>query len=328
MKSTFIPWLGLAALSAAVVPAGAADVKGPSSSQTPYLVGLNPNVSVTSLITVGDAVNTKPDGISPYRMVGIPDGLGAYDNNDGTFTVLMNHELAPNVGVVRAHGARGAFVSKWIINKNDLSVVHGEDLIQNVTTWNPLLSQYNAPSKGVAIGRLCSADLPEQSALSNGSLGFNGRLFLSGEEVGAEGRLFAHTLDGTSYELPRLGKFSWENALANPATGNKTVVIGTDDSTPGQLYLYAGNKTSVGSPVDRAGLTNGLLYGIRVSRFPSEPREAGIPNGTRFDLHPFGNVENKTGAQLQAESTANGVTEFLRPEDGHWDAKTPTFSTL
>ncbi len=26
-------------------------------------------------------------------MVGIPDGLGAFDNHDGTFTVLMNHEL-------------------------------------------------------------------------------------------------------------------------------------------------------------------------------------------------------------------------------------------
>ncbi len=45
------------------------------------------------ILTVGDSVNTKLDGVSPYRMVGIPDGLGAYDNGDGTFTVLMNHEL-------------------------------------------------------------------------------------------------------------------------------------------------------------------------------------------------------------------------------------------
>ena len=32
-------------------------------------------------------------------MVGIPDGLGAFDNGDGTFTVLMNHELGNTQGV-------------------------------------------------------------------------------------------------------------------------------------------------------------------------------------------------------------------------------------
>ncbi len=32
-------------------------------------------------------------------MVGIPDGLGAFDNYDGTFTVLMNHDIRnPDAG--------------------------------------------------------------------------------------------------------------------------------------------------------------------------------------------------------------------------------------
>ncbi len=65
----------------------------PSSSQSPYLLRSQPGIVTKSILTVGDSVNTKPDGVSPYRMVGIPDGLGAYDNGDGTFTVLMNHEL-------------------------------------------------------------------------------------------------------------------------------------------------------------------------------------------------------------------------------------------
>jgi hypothetical protein len=39
-------------------------------------------------------------------MVGISDGLGAFDNGDGTFTVLMNHEIANTLGVTRAHGAK------------------------------------------------------------------------------------------------------------------------------------------------------------------------------------------------------------------------------
>jgi len=114
MKTSLKPWLGLVALTTSMAPnaAQAVDVKGPSSSQTPYLVSLAPNVSTTSILTVGDATNTKQDGSGPYRMVGIPDGLGAFDNGDGTFSVLMNHELGETAGVVRAHGAKGAFVSE------------------------------------------------------------------------------------------------------------------------------------------------------------------------------------------------------------------------
>ena len=53
-----------------------------------YLTPTAPGVEVTPLLTTGDSVGG-------YRMVGVPDGLGAYDNGDGTFTVLMNHELRP-----------------------------------------------------------------------------------------------------------------------------------------------------------------------------------------------------------------------------------------
>lgn len=326
MQTPMKPWLGLLALAAGVAPlaptaARAADVKGPSSSQTPYLVSLAPGVSTTSLLTVGDSVNLKPDGSTPYRMVGIPDGLGAFDNGDDTFSVLMNHELGETVGVVRAHGAKGAFVSKYIIRKGDLSVVRGGDLIQQTVAFDSLTSTYKPPAKGVAFRRFCSADLPPVSAFFANGAGFNGRLFMNGEETGNEGKGYAITLDGTAYELPRLGKFSWENSLANPAPREKTIVIGTDDTTPGQVYVYVGTKTNAGSPVDRAGLTNGNLFGVKVEGVPLEPRTNGIANGTRFSLHPFGNVETMTGAQLQTASVAAGVTEFLRPEDGHWDTK-------
>ena len=320
----------LAATAAAAVVGGihvtsANDTTGPSSSASPYVVSVSPNVSTKSILTVGDAVNVKSDGVSPYRLVGIPDGLGAFDNGDGTFTVLMNHELGATAGVIRDHGARGSFVSKWTIRKDDLTVLKGEDLIQNVATWNQSASAFNAPAQGVAMGRLCSADLPATSAFYNAAsgMGYDGRLFMNGEEVGAEGRAFAHALDGTSYELPYLGKFSWENSLANPATGDKTVVVGTDDSTPGQVYVYIGTKTNTGSPVDQAGLNSGNLYGVKVSGVTLENRDTGIASGTPFTLHNFGNVANTTGAQLQAASTANGVTEFLRPEDGHWDSQNP-----
>src|SRR4249919_427699 len=95
------------------------------TSTSEYVVPVNPSVKVNAILTVGDSVGG-------YRMVGIPDGLGAFDNGNGTFTLLMNHELENNVGTVRAHGGRGAFVSKWIIDKSTLEVLSGQDLIHTV----------------------------------------------------------------------------------------------------------------------------------------------------------------------------------------------------
>src|SRR4029453_5362890 len=77
--------LVFADLSCAIRSLVANYITGPSSSQSPYLLRTRPGVVTVSLLTVGDSVNLKPDGMTPYRMVGIPDALGAYDNGDGTF---------------------------------------------------------------------------------------------------------------------------------------------------------------------------------------------------------------------------------------------------
>jgi hypothetical protein len=306
-------------------PAGGGSCTGGfTSSQSPYLLPLAPGVMTKALFTVGDTANLKPD-MTPYRMVGLPDGLGSFDNGDGTFTVLLNHELGNTAGIARAHGGKGAFVSKWTIRKCDLAVVKGEDLIKNVRLWDPATSAYVTPATPPAFGRFCSADLPVGTAFYDAAtgLGYDGRLFMDGEETGNEGRAMAHGLDGTSYELPRMGKMSFENVVASPNPGVKTVVAGNDDSTPGQVYIYVGTKTATGTPVERAGLTNGSLYGVRVVGFANEDTATGIPSGTAFDLAPFGNVENMTGTALETASNAANVTRFMRPEDGAWDPNSP-----
>src|SRR5574340_653946 len=172
---------------------------GPSSSQSPYLVPQTAGVEFTSILTVGDEVKKKHKGDETYRMAGIPDGLGVYENGDGTITVLMNHELRDTVGVVRAHGARGAFVSKWQIRKKDLKVLNGEDLIKNVIV----------SSGTTTLSRLCSADLAAPTAYFNSETGrglSEAVIFLNGEESGPTGRAFAHLAagrqHGTSYQLP------------------------------------------------------------------------------------------------------------------------------
>lgn len=318
MRKTLIPALLLGGIVTAAAFAATA-VTGPSSSQSPYIVPSQEGVIAKSILTVGDSVGG-------YRLVGIPDGIGAYKDKAGKLTVLLNHELPANRGTVRSHGATGAFVSRWSIDRHDLSVESGGDLIQSVATWNAATGAHNAAAKGVAIGRLCSGDLPADTALYDRrtKLGYDGRLFLSGEETGAEGRAFAHAQDGISYELPALGKFSWENSVANPATGTKTVVVGTDDSTPGQVYVYVGEKKGAGNPAERAGLTGGKLFGIKVPGMPIETPNTGVASGTAFTAVDLGDVAAKTGAQLEAMSDAGGVTEWQRPEDASWDPSNPT----
>lgn len=293
---------------------------GPNSSQAPYLETTIPGGLHTSILTVGDSVGT-------YKMCGLPDGLGAYDNGNGTFTLLMNHEMSNAVGVTRAHGSKGAFVSKWVVNKNDLSFVSGGDLVKNVKLWKTATNSFKDTT--TSFNRFCAGDLPLVSAFYNAAtgLGTQERIFMNGEEAGAEGRAFGHIATGanagTTYELPYLGKFSWENSIASPYASNKTIVAGTDDATPGEVYFYIGTKTNTGTEIDKAGLTGGKLYGVKVTGLTTEV-STGIPAAnTAFTLADLGQVQNTTGAALQTASTAASVTKFLRPEDGAWDPSNP-----
>ena len=311
----------LAAVAAFAAPGAE---QGPSSSESPYLVRATPGIVTTSILTTGDSVGG-------YRMAGIPDGLGAFDNGDGTFTVLMNHEIPATSGVTRAHGGTGAFVSRWTIDTATLEVRHGEDLIKKVYQWNGVQwEQIPAGSPLLNMGRLCSADLPDPSAFFDAAsgLGTTERIFMNGEEVGDEGRQFGTVVTGpdagSAYNLGALGRASWENSVAKPDAGTTTVVAELDDSSPGQVYFYVGTKKSNGNDVEKAGLTGGTLYGLKIDTVPNETNGTTVPTaGVDFSLISLGDVTGLTGAQLQAASVAAGISSMNRPEDGSWDPSDP-----
>ena len=345
-------------------------ITGPSSSQSPYIVRSQPGVVVKAIITVGDSVNLKPDGVTPYRAVGIMDGLGAYDNGDGTFTVLMNHEIPNTLGTARAHGNIGAFVSEWVINKSDLSVVSGRDFIGDTSS---IFLSNNDPSTGTLhsgflagnttiLARLCSADLGAATAhlwtnpATGTTYGTDALIFQSGEESsgtqstpqGPEARIdfgrqfaFIATDDSnipdnqanTAYELPHHGLFPWENNLVNPFSQRKTVIMGMDDSTPGQVYVWVGDKQASGNVVERAGLTrqssNDNLYVIKVNGLTPDASGAthedrATPLSGTFTLENESDVSGLTLTQLETLSDSKGGTQFLRPEDGQWDPSNPS----
>jgi hypothetical protein len=358
-------------------------ITGPSSSQSPYLLPTTPGVVTFSLFTVGDSVNLKPDGVTPYRMVGIADGLGAFDNGNGTFTVLMNHEIPGTItagainplGGVRAHGNEGAFVSRWTINKDTLEVLEVQDLLPNNTS---IFLSNNDPSTGTphsgyhsgdttVIQRLCSADLaaPTAYAWTDPSTGIfygtDARIFETGEEssgfatsvsgggdLGPESRVdfgrqwnMIVTDDSripgdqsrTAFEMPHCGLFQWENNLANPLSQRITITAGMDDTTPGQVYFWVGEKQTTGNVVERAGLIRQSerdnLHVVRVDGLT--PDDTGATNEDRntplngtFSLENLGDVSGLTNPGLEALSDSLGGTQFLRPEDGNWDPNNPS----
>ena len=229
---------------------------GPSTNQSPYLIPSDPRVSFVSLLSAGDYVPgaTIPGG-KPWRFAGIADGLGAYDNCDNTITVLVNHEIGATDGIPRETGApRGAYVDKLIIDKSSLKVLSAEELGKQLYVYDETSKSYQL--KPDVLGRLCSADLPTQSALYDAKtgLGTQTRIYFNGEEVGAEGRAFAWIVDdkneGSVYELPALGNLSFENVVASPNTGARTVVLSLDDVTGGQVYAYVGEKRAAGNEIE------------------------------------------------------------------------------
>lgn len=316
---------------------------GPSTSTAPYLAPSIAGAKVVSILTVGDAVGG-------YRMVGLPDGLGAFASGRNEFTVLMNHELGGTDGVVRKHGAVGSFVSRWSIDAKTLAVRKGEDFTPSagkVYLWDIAAAKYRAAAPGEALWqRHCSADLAAPGAYFWRGLGTNERIYLNGEEV-ADGRGWARVATGQyageAWQLPRFGRLAYENAIASPYPQRKTIVALTDDSDAGtaplpanngsEVYFYIGTKQSNGHPIDRAGLTNGAVYGVSISvngaLVGGEDNVYGLGNAAtgyvgkgRFDLVNLGNVSSITsGRDFEQLSNDYGVTRLQRCEDGAWDPR-------
>src|SRR5262249_22662117 len=81
-----------------------------------------------------------------------------------------------------------------------------------------------------------------------------------------------------------------------------------------------GTKKDSGTDINKAGLTGGSLYGLKIDSVTSENNNTTLPGGSaHFSLVPLGDVTALTGAQLSDLSTASGLSGLNRPDDGSWD---------
>ncbi len=279
-------------VSVSTTPASPATQAQPRGFLTPHQALLRPLAPGTTLKPLLSAGDLLPGG---YQMAGRPDGLGAYDNGDSTFTLYMNHELASPENLSDAR------VSKLRIDKSTMSVLDGKYIVDGTEGFKHFCS-------GTMLGRREGFDRP---------------YFVTGEEdvTGRHGGM-AIVIDSRNERVTPLvyaGRLKWENLIALPGWPGKSVFIGFDDIVPGGIYMYVGN-----TPEDMwTGRADMYVFVADGGARNENAVAKGRPLAGRFvkiDKH-------KASANRQGtieESERAGYFWFSRPEDGTYDPNDPT----
>jgi hypothetical protein len=326
--------LSAAALGVAAVSMGTTGALATTSVKD-YAVPIGGEYEVDALFSVDDQVPLIGDASKTYRMVGIPDGLGAHPNGDGTSTLYMNHELtSANQSQPVVGGAinRGAIVSKWILDAAG-NPIAGKRAYDWVYDENTLVGP--APEVGNStrpVSRFCSGSLAGRAQ------GLDRPMYFTNEEESTP----ANTFDGLGglsvaifgnelHTLPRLGRFAKENTVVQGTTTNVTVIISLEDGPAtldpaaenSQLYMYVGKQERQpgSSALRRNGLDNGELYVLAPTN-PADSSEAAFTSGSiNVKWVHIPNAGSLSNAELEAASDAAGAFRFARPEDGAFNVK-------
>lgn len=300
-----------------------------------YAVSRDSAYETKALLSVGDVVRETSNHRQRFQMVGIPDGLGATKQGEDTI-VWMNHEFASSVKsqpVIGGSLYKGSFVSKWVLKRNG-EVESGERAFDSVYVGDTLVGPAAEDVAGNTtrpFSRFCSGSLGTRVD------GFTQSIYFAGEEDDlstafdpAGGQAVA-IYDNEAHVLPKLGKFAFENIVpqrrADGTTG-KTVLLLQEDgpATPleSHLYLYVGQKSAVGTKLQRNGLADGTLYALKVTGKTAE--SATDVGGAALDATwvPVPGPESKSAVQLNTDTVAAGAFGFARVEDGAFDKDDPS----
>lgn len=273
-----------------------AAVGGPSAgfltAERPFLVALDPGVSITPILTTGDTIGT---GDTAYQMSGVPDGTGWYESSPGVYEVYFNHELHP------AYDPSGARVSHITLDSTG-AVTAGEYVIDGTEGYE----------------WFCSGTLDTIDGVP---------WFTAGEESKHSARKgMAFAIDATTnrvHETPWFGHFGHENVV--PVEGLSKAYVGLSEdgfSEYSQLYAYIAKTFD--------GALDGTQGSLRVW-VPDDPVRDGDPSsddihkGDAIAGHFVRIPKARTLVPLKLEKTAQalGAWDFDRIEDQIDDPNSP-----
>ena len=275
-----------------------------------------PELKVTSLITAGEFTNGLNPGDSVYAPTGIFDGQGAYDNGDGTYTLLVNSELGSTSGYGYLlpgvdGGFTGARVSSLVIDKDvddDASNGYQSAVIAGGLAYDSIYLDGSdtaidqAADLGAGFKRFCAANLVEANSFGTG-VGFADRIYLVGEEEFSAdgGSFFALDVNGRAiHEVVGFGKGTWESAtIINTGSADTAAVLLFDDATA-PIYMWVGTKSGSAdaSFLERNGLAadQGSLYAFVTTELPETDVSTAGPDSS--DLFAF-TQENGINAAIE-----------------------------
>jgi hypothetical protein len=316
-RLTIVALLGAATLTGTMLAATA--VK-------PYVVPIGSTYTVTPLFSADDKLPLLGGGPGQqYRMVGIPDGLGAHPNGDGTSTLFMNHELTNTTlsePIVGGPKNRGAYVSQWILDA-DGDPIAGRRAYDRVFQEDILVGPApDATNMTRALARFCSG------FLAGPQNGFDRWIYLTNEEEGTAANTFdgrggqsVAIFDNELHTLPGLGRFSKENTVVQRHQATRAVIFSFEDGPAvldNQLYMYVGNKdrSANASALERNGLVGGTLYVFRSNDLSRNSERTFVTGTVTGEWVAIPGAENMSDVELEAAADAANAMTFIRPEDG------------
>ena len=196
--------LGKVAVVAAVISALTVNPAMADDALT-YMESTNDAATIQQVLAAGDQAGLTWEGV--------PDGMGAVRNSDGTVTIYVNHELSASdsfISIVeRQYGGFGSNVTAIRFNPATGEIVKISNAIKSAVWYDytsgkygknpeapvdaPIVDAYNTPNHSKALNRFCSATLIDAGGLfyktKKANYGTKDTVFLTGEEGSDESRV-------------------------------------------------------------------------------------------------------------------------------------------
>ena len=215
------------------------------ASKDPPMMNADETWEVRALLTVGDHLPSRDLRFAnrEYRPVGALDGLGAYQLNEETVRVLVNHELAGMIGhpyrLDNGTKLTGARISYLDIDRRtsrilDSGIAYGiiRDRQGRIVETGFQINEITQTEQGLS--RLCSSQLIEK-----GTFNFVDTVYLTQEELSDP---LGHPYGGTVWALdverrtlhavPAMGRMAGENTTPLSGPQDSVALLIGDDTIP------------------------------------------------------------------------------------------------